>query len=169
MRVLVFGNSGSGKSTFARQLGTQHGLAVLDLDNVVWSPRAPGVFRADAEIVEALAAFVRAHQAWVVEGCYARWMEHLLPRATELVFINPGEDVCLRHCLDRPWEPNKYATREEQDVWLPLLCGWVRDYYSRADDMSLAAHRRLFDAFPGTKREIATDDDTLCRAPLPLK
>lgn len=160
MRVLAFGNSGSGKSTFARRVGAQHGLAVLDLDNVVWSPGAPGLFRPDAETIEALAAFVRAHRAWVVEGCYARWMEHLLPRATELVFINPGEDVCLRHCLDRPWEPNKYATREEQDVWLPLLCGWVRAYYSRDDDMSLTAHRRLFEGFPGIKREMTTDDDT---------
>lgn len=159
MRILVFGNSGSGKSTFARQVGAQPGVAVLDLDNVVWSPGAPGVFRADPEIIQALAAFVQANPAWVVEGCYARWMEHLQPHCTEMVFMNPGEDVCLRHCLARPWEPKKYATLEDQDIWLPLLCGWVRGYYSRADDMSLAAHRRLFDAFTGTRREITADED----------
>jgi polynucleotide 5'-kinase involved in rRNA processing len=31
MRVLVFGNSGSGKSTFARQFSARHKLKVLDL------------------------------------------------------------------------------------------------------------------------------------------
>ena len=37
MRVLVFGNSGSGKSTFARALADLgSGLAHLDLDSVVW-------------------------------------------------------------------------------------------------------------------------------------
>ncbi|MCE9595769.1 MAG: hypothetical protein K8S98_16390 [Planctomycetes bacterium] len=38
MRVLVFGNSGSGKSHLARRLLTEHGLAHLDLDTIAWAP-----------------------------------------------------------------------------------------------------------------------------------
>jgi adenylate kinase family enzyme len=38
MRVLVFGNSGSGKSTYARSLAVREGLTHLDLDSVVWEP-----------------------------------------------------------------------------------------------------------------------------------
>ena len=34
MRILVFGNSGSGKSIFARRLAAQHGLKVLGLDDL---------------------------------------------------------------------------------------------------------------------------------------
>ena len=65
MRILIFGNAGSGKTTLARRLGAQHRLAVLDLDNVVWSPTTPGVFRADADIVEALVTFVQANPLWI--------------------------------------------------------------------------------------------------------
>jgi adenylate kinase family enzyme len=37
MRVLVFGNSGSGKDTFAKRFSARHNLTMLDLDHVVWS------------------------------------------------------------------------------------------------------------------------------------
>jgi RimJ/RimL family protein N-acetyltransferase/adenylate kinase family enzyme len=154
VKILVFGNAGSGKTTLARRIGAEHRLAVLDLDNVVWSPAEAGVFRADAEIVEALAMFVQANRSWIIEGCYGKWMEHLLPQCTEIIFCNPPEEVCLANCRARPWEPTKFKTKEEQDTWLPALLDWVRAYYTRTDDRSLTAHRRLFDAFEGTKREI---------------
>ncbi len=38
MRVLIFGNSGSGKSTYARALADREHLAHLDLDSIVWEP-----------------------------------------------------------------------------------------------------------------------------------
>ena len=45
-------------------------------------------------------------------------------------------------------------SRAEQDAKLLLLLDWARGYYSRTDDLSLRAHRRLFDSFSGPKREI---------------
>jgi adenylate kinase family enzyme len=155
MRILIFGNSGSGKSTFARHLSDRHNLRVLDLDNVVWSRTEFAKFQPDEEIIRELEAFVAAHPGWVVEGCYGRWMEHLQPHCTEMVFLNPGEAACLANCHARPWEPGKYPSQAEQDARLPFLLDWVRGYYSRSDDLSLSAHRRLFETFSGTKREIA--------------
>ena len=154
MKILIFGNSGSGKSTFARRLAVQHGLVTLDLDDIVWSRSEFAKFRDDAEIIRELEAFMAANSSWVIEGCYGRWMEHLQPHCTEIVFLNPGEEACLRHCRARSWEPDKYPSKAQQDAKLPFLLDWVRAYYSRTDDMSLAAHRRLFDSFIGAKQEI---------------
>lgn len=161
MRVVVFGNSGSGKSQFAMRLGAKHAIPVLDLDAVVWADAAK--YRSDADIISELSRFVHANTSWIVEGCYGRWMEHLRQHITEMVFMNPGEAVCIRNCIARPWEAHKYASKEEQDANLPFLLDWVRGYYSRADDMSILVHRRLFDSFHGPKREItANEPDAMC-------
>ena len=156
MRILVFGNSGSGKSTFAKRLAARHNLKVLDLDHVVWSRNEFAKFRPDVEIVRELDVFAAANPSWVVEGCYGCWMDHLQAHCTEMVFLNPGEAVCLANCRARPWEPEKYVTQAEQDAKLPFLLDWVRGYYSRTDELSLQAHRRLFDSFNGAKHEIGT-------------
>ncbi len=35
-----------------------------------------------------------------------------------------------------------------------MLIGWIRDYQTRTDTFSLAAHRALFDSFGGSKVEL---------------
>ena len=156
MRVLVFGNSGSGKSVFAQRLAARHGVPVLDLDTVVWSDTA--VFRPDSDILGDLSQYVQAATSWIIEGCYGRWMEHLRPHATEIVFMNPGEAVCIRNCMARPWEAHKYVSKQEQDARISFLLDWVRGYYTRSDDMSLQSHRRIFDSFDGQKREVTANE-----------
>lgn len=52
------------------------------------------------------------------------------------------------------WEPHKYAARAEQDERLAFLLSWVRDYYVREDDLSLAGHRRCFEAYAGPRVEV---------------
>ncbi len=41
MRILIVGNTGSGKSTMAKQLIADHGLVHLDLDTVFFEPGSP--------------------------------------------------------------------------------------------------------------------------------
>jgi len=38
MRIVIIGNSGSGKSTAAKALAARHSLAQLELDSIVWEP-----------------------------------------------------------------------------------------------------------------------------------
>jgi cytidylate kinase len=52
MKILVFGNSGSGKSTYAKSLVAQFGLAHLDLDAIVWEPGKIAVQR-EAKVIAA--------------------------------------------------------------------------------------------------------------------
>ena len=153
MRVLVFGNSGSGKSTYAQALAAREGIPHLDLDTIVWEPGQIAVLRPAEAIRSSLDAFVEAHPNWVIEGCYAELVEAAASTATELVFLNPGLEACLANNLRRPWEPHKYASIEEQNSMLANLQAWVADYYERTDQWSYAAHRRVFDAHPGAKTE----------------
>lgn len=153
-RIIVVGNSGSGKTTLATALARDEGLAHLDLDTLAWLPTEPPTRRPLADSAPEIRRFIARHEGWVVEGCYADLAGIAAADATELIFLNPGVDACVRHCQVRSWEPHKYATRRAQDANLAMLIAWVRSYASRDDACSLSAHRALYDAFAGSKREV---------------
>ena len=155
MRVAILGNSGSGKSTLAHTMALKTGAAVLDLDTIYWNPSYVAVKRGDRDVFDDLDRFCNLEQ-WITEGCYGNLIERTLHWRPELIFLNPGEAACLANCRKRPWEPHKYASKDEQDMKLELLLAWVSEYYVRTDDMSLKRHRELFDAYQGPKREITT-------------
>lgn len=150
-RILIFGNSGSGKSTMARRLSSELGVPHLDLDQLAWT--SPAVRKPLSDSAQEIHAFTAANPAWVAEGCYGDLLEHILPQATEVRFLNPGTEACVGNCLVRPWEPDKYPSKAEQDARLAFLIDWVREYELRTDEYSLARHRALFERFPGAKRE----------------
>ena len=75
MKILVYGNSGSGKSTFAMRLARRHALAHLDLDTIVWEPGQIAVLRPAEAIAASLHEFLDSHAAWVIEGCYGELVE----------------------------------------------------------------------------------------------
>jgi adenylate kinase family enzyme len=154
MRLLIMGNSGSGKSHRARALAERHGLVHLDLDTIVWEPGQIAVPRTPEQVRTELLAFVTGHSAWVAEGCYGDLVEAALPYCTELLFMNPGREVCLENNRKRPWEPHKYESMAAQQGKLAFLLEWVEGYYTREDTLSYLHHRRLFDAFAGSKREV---------------
>ncbi len=154
MRIAIMGNSGSGKSTLARQFVARDGLAALDLDTVAWEPGKVAIARSRADAVADVKAFCDAQNRWVVEGCYAPLVEATLAYGPTLLFLDPGVEACLSNCRNRPWEPHKYKSKQEQDTYLDFLLTWVRDYYTRDDDPSLAAHQALFDTYSGPKQRL---------------
>lgn len=167
LRVVVVGNSGSGKSSLARWLAGAATCALLDLDTVAWEPGQIAVARDPDAAAGDVRAFARQHDDWVIEGCYADLVGTALEFSPTLLFLNPGERQCAANCRARPWESHKYASQEEQDSRLAFLLTWVSEYYTRSGPMSLAAHRALFDRYEGAKREwliqpdLATPDPDL--------
>lgn len=128
-RILITGNSGSGKSTLARDLATRFACVNVDLDTVAWeegvSPPARRALAASAARIDAL---LDGHDDWVVEECYADLLDLALPRATALVFLDPGIEACQENCRRRPFEPHKYSSPKEQDANLPMLHGLRRKF-----------------------------------------
>lgn len=153
MKIIIIGNSGSGKSTLAGRLANDNGLAHLDLDEIAWQEDHPTTRRSVEDSAQLIDAFTDSHPGWVIEGCYASLIEHAAKRASILYFLNLPVEACVENCRNRPWEPHKYRSKEEQDRNLSMLIDWVQDYFTRDDDFSHASHRRIFDAFAGEKIE----------------
>jgi adenylate kinase family enzyme len=154
MKIAIIGNSGSGKSTLARRLAARYDLAVLDLDTVAWEPEQIAVPRAQSDAEFDVKTFCDANDAWVVEGCYTELIRVVLSHRPFLFFLEPGAGMCLSNCQSRPWEPHKYRSKEEQDEKLEFLLSWVREYYTRDGDLSLASHQSLFDEYAGLKEKL---------------
>jgi adenylate kinase family enzyme len=126
----------------------------LSLDQIAWGE---GTIRKPlAESLEALYGFLEQNEGWVIEGCYGDLIEAALPHCTELRFLNPGVEVCVAHCRERPWEPEKFPTPEDQRATMDQLIDWVRAYKTRDDEYGLLCHRRIFDGFTGPKWEYTT-------------
>jgi len=150
-RILIYGNSGSGKTTMARETARTLGVPHLDLDSVAWD--VPMVRKSVPASVALVEAFVAANPQWVIEGCYGDIIGATTRHCSELRFLNPGIEACVRNCRKRPWEPTKFPTREEQDAMLDALVDWVRQYETRDDEYGLTRHRAVFDGFAGVKLE----------------
>lgn len=151
MRIIIFGNAGSGKTTMARELTRSKEVPCLSMDRITWDPGAQR--RPFEQSLGELRDFMGRRSSWVVEGCYGSLIEAALPFCTELRFLNPGVEVCVQRCLERAWEPEKFSSPEEQRTMLESLISWVREYERRTDEFGLRFHRRLFEEFDGPKKE----------------
>ena len=157
-KIIIFGNSGSGKSTLAKHLVKQYGLSHLDLDILAWQDTNPPTRKPLNESAVEINQFVAENQkkdnkGWIIEGCYADLISLIESKANEMVFLNLSVEKCIENCRNRPWEPHKYASKEEQDKNLEMLINWIKQYPVRDDKFSLVSHMKLFDAFKGEKTE----------------
>lgn len=150
-KILVFGNSGSGKSTFSRYVAGKLGLAHLDLDVLAWLPTSPPQRMSIEESRERIQEFIAGHESWVVEGCYTDLLELLKHEASEVVFMDLSIEQCIANARNRPWEPHKYESKEAQDANLDMLINWIKDYRVRSDTFSYESHRRFYASFQGKK------------------
>jgi adenylate kinase family enzyme len=151
MKVILLGNAGAGKSTLSRLMIAKQPAARLSLDEVAFCGGTDR--RPLQESIEDVKQWISGHSSWVVEGCYAEIIEPILAYCDELIFLNPGVDACVAHCRSRPWEPEKFRSRQEQDETLVNLIQWVRSYEKRSDEYGLSRHRALYESFRCKKSE----------------
>lgn len=160
-RVLIFGNSASGKSTLAKQLAHTHNLAHLDLDTIAWQATQPPSRMPIVDSKKHMTEFTQQNSNWAIEGCYADLLEIIAPQANEVIFLNLPIETCLTNAKNRPWEPHKYPSQQAQDENLSMLLEWIADYDQRHDTFSRATHEALFDSFQG-KKTMYTSNQPLC-------
>ncbi|MBA6390685.1 shikimate kinase [Colwellia sp. BRX10-3] len=154
-RIVIFGNSASGKSTLAKTLAEQHRLAHLDLDTLAWLPiteNSPMPQRQSVGVsVSEIDSFIKQNNEWVIEGCYSDLLIRTLEKCSEIIFLNLPIELCINNAKNRPWEPHKYKTKADQDANLAILVDWISQYEYRTDTFSKAAHQKLYDEFKGNK------------------
>ena len=90
-RVMIVGQLGAGKSTFARALGARTGLPVVHIDRIHW--QAGWVGRSPEEKTR-LCREVEARESWIFEGGHSATWPERVARADLLVWLD--RPVALR-------------------------------------------------------------------------
>ena len=125
-RIIILGCSGSGKSFFARKLHECTGLPLFHLDNVWWKADRThiGSDEFDRQLEEILKG-----KSWIIDGDYSRTYEQRIRACDTLVFLDYGEEECLRGITER-------VGRKRDDIpWVedhldPQLLKMVQNYRS---------------------------------------
>jgi adenylate kinase family enzyme len=114
MRVNVKGISGSGKTTFGRELAARLGVPYLELDAV--HHIGPNWTEASTEeLQEAVRDFLaRAPDGWVIDGNYESELGDLVVAQADLiVWLDPPLRVALR----RLWRRTIHRIRADVELW----------------------------------------------------
>lgn len=97
-RILVYGVTGSGKSTAAQRIAAATGLPLTLADELTWLPGwEPVPEAAQRETFAAIAAGER----WVLDTAYAAWLDVVLPRADLVVCLDYPRWLSLQRLLRR--------------------------------------------------------------------
>jgi adenylate kinase family enzyme len=121
-RISVVGNSGSGKSTFARSLASGLDIPYVELDSIFhlpgWAELPLGQFRARA-------AAAAEGPAWVIDGNYAAVRDLVWQRAETVVWLDPPQRLVMARLIRRTLR--RVITRAElwngnREPWSNLWC-----------------------------------------------
>ena len=146
MKIVIIGNSGSGKTWLATRLAASVPVPVVHLDELFWMPGGFDQKRPEEEITT-LVAQSRTMPGWVVEGVFGELDAPFLEDAQTLIWLNPGWSVCRQRLLARGSESKACGERTQSEAGLANLLEWASAYSSRGDARSYEGHLSLFQHF----------------------
>jgi adenylate kinase family enzyme len=91
-RILVYGVTGSGKTTLAAQIAERTGLPWHSVDDLTWEPGWVEVPLAEQR---ARIAAICAGQRWILDSAYGKWLEIPLARLQLIVALDYPRWVSL--------------------------------------------------------------------------
>lgn len=113
-RILVMGNSCSGKSTLAARLATHMDRPHVNLDAINWQPDWVGLNATDPDLLEEKFRAATASEAWVVSGSYtAQAQAAFWDRLDTMIWLDLRMPVLLARVLRRSWR----RWRNDELLW----------------------------------------------------
>lgn len=97
-RILVYGVTGSGKSTAAEEIAARTGLPITLVDDLTW---LPGWVPVDAQRQREVIAAITSGNRWVLDSAYGAWLDLVLPRVELIVALDYPRMLSLHRLVTR--------------------------------------------------------------------
>ena len=146
MKIIIIGNSGSGKTWLATRLAVRGSATVVHLDHLFWEPDGFDKKRANDEIATLIEAS-KCAPAWIVEGVFGELAEQYMADADALIWLDLDWSVCRRRLESRGSESKAHMDRAQSEAGLKQLIEWAAAYQTRSDQRSFQGHLELFERF----------------------
>jgi adenylate kinase family enzyme len=157
-KILIIGNSGSGKSWLSARLSTRLNIKEINLDTLVWERGGYNKKRSQGAVDDELTK-LSSEPAWVIEGVFGSLAEKLINSADMLLFLDMGWTVCEQSLLARGSESSTQLDSELAENNFRELLKWASEYGSRVSKSSYGFHNQLFTQFTGTKCRFSTREE----------
>ncbi len=117
-RIVIIGNSATGKTTLARELATRLGCPHIERDALQWEadwkPASDEVFR--ARVMEAVQG-----ERWVADGNFSRVRDVVWGRADTLIWLDYPLSLILWRLSKRSWQ----RIQKQESLWNANLESWA--------------------------------------------
>lgn len=154
-RIVILGNSGSGKSYLSGVLSSALELTRISLDDICWEPGGYFKRRSD-ELVETELLDFSKKKNWIVEGVYGNFAEVLLSRSNLLVWLDIDPDFCAESVSKRGFDNIPWM---DTDVKIRGYLNHIRSYKKNSGPMSHSYHSDVFKKFDGLKKAFVSRDE----------
>jgi adenylate kinase family enzyme len=154
-RIVIIGNSGSGKSHLAKLLSKICSVPIIHLDQLFWTPGGFNEKRPKDE-VKIEVEQKRKGDSWIAEGVFGELAELFLSRAQMLVYLDMDWTACHASLMTRGSESSRQLDPVKAEENFKNLLLWAEQYWTRTNSCSRAGHLRLFDDFSGLKFKFNT-------------
>ena len=101
IRIAVVGTTGSGKTTLAKALAAQLGLAFIEMDALNWQTGWRDLSRTDREEFVRRVTLAIAPDAWVLDSAYGLVRDPVWRRATHLIWLDYERRVIMYRVICR--------------------------------------------------------------------
>lgn len=162
-KVIVIGSGGSGKSTFAGELGKRTGIEVIHLDREYWRPNWE---KMPTDEWEAKVAAMLERDSWIMDGNFGGTREMRMRAADTIIFLDVPRHICLYRILKRTFQ---YYGRSRPEMTegcnerfdLEFIL-WVWNYPNATRDRILTALEGFLDKTLISLRSTAEIREYLC-------
>ena len=120
MRIVINGNSGSGKTWLAKKLSSIYSVPIIHFDEIFWEPGGFDKKRDSNEILP-LTNESKRMSSWVAEGVFGKIAEHYLENTDIIIWLDIPLEICIKRPGIRGSESKKHMNREESEQRLKEL------------------------------------------------